>query len=142
MLSMSLAACKPLCRLAKFPTAVSRPNREVSIFQAKQGLVPRSHHGRFIVVPTLAGPFRHSKAKEPLNPSILPGYFGKRQATSQTGGELLRFLHQVGAFRVEIAAPSLNVRQASLSDTFTVFKRAKILNVQLHREKNRSLLLI
>src|SRR5213079_403493 len=87
MLSMSLAACKPLCRLAKFPTAVSRPNREVSIFQAKQGLVPRSHHGRFIVVPTLAGPFRHSQAKEPLNPSILPGYFGKRQATSQTGGE-------------------------------------------------------
>lgn len=66
------AVCTSVLLSTGFRAAISGPSREVPIFQAKQGFVPRPHYGQFASVPALADFFCRAPAKELLNPKILP----------------------------------------------------------------------
>src|ERR1700722_557169 len=87
-------------------------------------------------------PFCRFPSKYRFHPSIFPAQAGLIQSSLKLPCEGLQVRDDVWSFRIEVAIPILQVRQAGFSNTFALFKRSYVLNVQFQRIEQGVFLLI
>ena len=107
-------------------------NGSFATFQLIHHVVPMPGKEYLRIRERRLSPFRRFPPEKRFHPSIFPSDAWWFQMPPKLRSQTLQLRDEVRAFGVEIMVPIAHIRQTSPSNSFAVFERAEVSNVQFY----------